>query len=196
MCFLHAEPGQVMVFDLPARCARIDLDGTLGVLDECGKRAGFQRRLLHPQRSAFGIQGEIAGDYFVRVAGTEEEGSKYSSYRLIAGAVPYAWRMLPVGARRGAADELRIAGVNLDKIDRLVLGEGLAEGKVVASQPEALTFRMTVPASVGAGRYELHAFTGTTEAPLTIPILVSDLAEQLATPARLRESAAVQCRSP
>ncbi|PYT23827.1 MAG: hypothetical protein DMG58_27285, partial [Acidobacteria bacterium] len=31
-------------------------------------------------------------------------------------------------------------------------------------------------------------FAGATEAPLTIPILVSDLEEQLATPARLREN--------
>jgi hypothetical protein len=37
-----------------------------------------------------------SGDYFIRVAGTEEEGSKSR------GAVPYAWRMLPVGAKRGA----------------------------------------------------------------------------------------------
>jgi hypothetical protein len=177
-----------MVFDLLARRAGSPLDSTLGILDERGNELDFNDDYYIHKDPHLEFRAKTSGDYFVRVAGTEEEGSKYSSYRLIAGAVPYAWRMLPVGARRGSANELRIAGVNLDKIDRLVLGEGLAEGKVVASQPEALTFRVTVPASVAAGRYELHAFTGATEAPLTIPILVSDLEEQLATPARLREN--------
>src|SRR5258708_17119590 len=95
--------------------------------------------------------------------------------------------MLPVGARRGSANQMRIFGLNLEKIDRLVLGEGLAEGKVVASKSEELTFRMTVPASVAAGRYELHAVAGPTEAPLTIPLLVSHLAERLAAPPRARQ---------
>ena len=183
----HAEAGQVLVFDLLARRAGSTLDGTLGVLDERGNELDFNDDYYIHKDPHVEFRVKTAGDYFVRVAGTEEEGSKYSSYRLIAGAVPYAWRMLPVGARRGSANELRIAGVNLDKVDRLVLGEGLAEGKVVAAHPEELTFRMAVPASVAAGRYELHAFAGAMEAPLTIPILVSDLEEQLATPARLRE---------
>jgi hypothetical protein len=184
----HAEAGQVLVFDLLARRAGSTLDGTLGVLDERGNELDFNDDYYIHKDPHVEFRVKTAGDYFVRVAGTEEEGSKYSSYRLIAGAVPYAWRMLPVGARRGSANELRIAGVNLDKVDRLVLGEGLAEGKVVATQAEELTFRMAVPASVAAGRYELHAFAGATEAPLTIPILVSDLEEQLAKPARLRDN--------
>lgn len=183
----HAEAGQVLVFDLLARRAGSPLDGTLGVLDERGNELDFNDDYYIHKDPHLEFRVKTTGDYFVRVAGSEEEGSKYSSYRLIAGAVPYAWRMLPAGARRGSANELRIAGVNLDKIDRLVLGEGLAEGKVVAAKPEELTFRMAIPASVAAGRFELHAFAGATEAPLTIPILVSDLEEQLATPARLRE---------
>ena len=183
----HAEAGQVLVFDLLARRAGSMLDGTLGVLDERGNELDFNDDYYIHKDPHLEFRVKTAGDYFVRVAGTEEEGSKYSSYRLIAGAVPYAWRMLPVGARRGSANELHIFGLNLDKIDRLVLGEGLAEGKVVAAHPEELAFRMTVPASVAAGRYELHAFAGATEAPLTIPILVSDLEERLATPARVRQ---------
>ena len=62
----------------------------------------------------------------------------------------------------------------------MVLGNSLAEGKVIAAQPGELTFRVAVPDSVAPGRYELHAFAGSAEAPLTIPILVSDLEEQLA----------------
>ena len=59
-------------------------------------------------------------------------------------------------------------------------------GKVVAAESNALSFRLSVPATVQPGRYELHAFAGSLEAPLTIPILVSDLEEQLSTPARIR----------
>ena len=184
----HAEAGEVLVFDLVARRAGSRLDGTLGILDERGNELDFNDDYYIHKDPHLEFRVKTSGDYFVRVAGSDEEGSKYSSYRLIAGAVPYAWRMLPVGARRGASTEFRIAGLNLGKIDRLVLGESVAEGKVVSAEPGELTFRMPVPASVAAGRYELHAFAGAVEAPLTIPTLVSDLEEKLATPARSRDN--------
>jgi hypothetical protein len=184
----HAEAGEVLVFDLLARRAGSPLDGTLGILDERGNELDFNDDYYIHKDPHLEFRVKTGGDYFIRVAGTGEEGSKYSSYRLIAGAVPYAWRMLPAGARRGAINEFRIAGVNLEKIDRLVLGEGLAQGKVVSAQAGELTFRMAVPSSVAPGRYELHAFAGAVEAPLTVPILVSDLEERLAMPARLRDN--------
>src|SRR5262249_43894366 len=119
--------------------------------------------------------------------------SRYSAYRLIAGAVPYVHRLLPAGARRGARNELRVAGVNLGSLDRLVLGDSLAEGNVISTAPGAASgeraFRIDVPSSIAPGRYELHAFTGKQEMPLTIPILVSDLDEQLASPALSRSLA-------
>jgi hypothetical protein len=183
----HAEAGQVLIFDLLARRAGSWLDATLGVLDERGNELDFNDDYYIHKDPHLEFRVPKSGDYFIRVAGSEEEGSKYSSYRLIAGAVPYAWRMLPAGAKRGVTNELRIAGLNLGKVDRLVLGESLAEGKVISAQPEELTFRITVPPSVAAGRYELHTYAGTEEAPLTIPILVSDLDEKLATPARTRD---------
>src|SRR5262249_43412841 len=40
--------------------------------------------------------------------------------------------------------------------------------------------------SVEPGRHELHTFAGPLEAPISVPILVSDLDEKLATPARDR----------
>jgi hypothetical protein len=183
----HGDAGQVLIFDLLARRAGSWLDATLGILDERGNELDFNDDYYVHKDPHLEFRVPKTGDYFVRVAGSDEEGSKYSSYRLIAGAVPYAWRMLPAGAKRGVINELRIAGLNLEKIDRLVLGESLAEGKVVSAQPDEVTFRITVPPSVAAGRYELHAFAGSQEAPLTIPILVSDLDEKLATPARTRD---------
>jgi hypothetical protein len=183
----HADAGQVLIFDLLARRAGSWLDGTLGVVDERGNELDFNDDYYIHKDPHLEFRVPKSGDYFVRVAGSNEEGSKYSSYRLIAGAVPYAWRMLPAGAQRGVPSELQIAGLNLEKIDRLVLGESLAEGKVVSAQPEEVTFKISVPLTVAAGRYQLHAYAGTEEAPLTIPILVSDLDEKLATPARTRD---------
>src|SRR5262249_20898997 len=70
--------------------------------------------------------------------------------------------------------------------DRIVLEDGLAEAKVVSANAGKVTFRLNIPSSVAPGRYQLHAFAGTTEAPLPIPLIVSDLDEQLSTPARSR----------
>ena len=182
----HAEAGQILVFDLFARRGGSRFDGALGILDERGNELDFNDDYYIHKDPHLEFEVKTSGTYFVRVAGSEEEGSKYSTYRLIAGAVPYIHRMLPVGARRGATSEFRLSGVNLGKIDRLVLGESLAEGTLTSAQPDQLTFRMAVPASVPAGRYELHAFASTQEAPLSTPILVSDLEEKLATPVRSR----------
>ena len=134
------------------------------------------------------------GNYFVRVAAASEpiaklaDGGRYSSYRLVAGAVPHMLHALPAGARRGATNELRIAGLNLQKVDRIVLGESLAEGKVIEAGAGSLTVRMAVPASVAPGTYPLRAFAGSVEAPLQIQIVVSDLEEKVATPARSRQN--------
>ncbi len=184
----HADAGQALVFDLLARRAGSRLDATLGILDERGNELDFNDDYYIHKDPHLEFRVPKTGDYYIRVSGSAEEGSKYDSYRLIAGAVPYAWRMLPAGAKRGASNELHISGLNLDKIDRLVLGDSLAEGKVTGIQGNDLTFRMTVPESVASGRYELHAFAGTREAPLTIPILVSDLDEKLAASAANRSS--------
>jgi hypothetical protein len=79
-------------------------------------------------------------------------------------------------------------GLNLQKVDRVVLGESLAEGKIVGSSADSLTVRMAVPASVAPGRYPLRAFAGSLEAPLQIQMVVSDLEEELSLPARSREN--------
>ena len=46
--------------------------------------------------------------------------------------------------------------MNLQNVDRLVLGDSLAEGKVIAATAESVTFRLTVPA-VGSARAVLVA---------------------------------------
>lgn len=182
----HARQGETLVFDVLARRAGSDLDAALAVLDERGKELDFIDDFYIHKDPHLAFTAPRSGDYFVQVSGSQEGGSQESSYRLIAGAVPHMLRVLPAGARRGSSTELRIAGVNLDRVERVVLGDGLGEGKVVHATPNSLTVRLEAPASVAPGPYPLRAFAGGVEAPLPLTVLISDLAEDVATPARTR----------
>lgn len=189
----QAEAGETLIFDVMATRAGSRLDSTLTILDEHGAELDFIDDYYIHKDPYLSFEVKKTGDYFVRVAAATEpittlfDGGKYSSYRLVAGAVPHMLHVLPAGARRGATSELRIAGLNLQKIDRLVLGDALAEGTVLAAKPDSVAIRMTVPASISPGRYPLRAFSGSFEAPLQIQLAVSDLEEKLATPARSRD---------
>jgi hypothetical protein len=185
----HAEQGQTMVFDVLARRAGSTLDSTLSLLDENGSELDFNDDYYMHKDPQLTFQVKRTGDYFICVGGQGEGrrgGGAGSPYRLLAGAFPLIRHVLPAGARRGGVTELRAAGVNLQGVDRVVLGDGLAEGKVVSATADLLTFRLDLPSSVPAGRYSLHAFAGNVEAPLPVPLIVSDLEERLSTPARSR----------
>src|SRR5690242_18054537 len=190
----HAEAGETLIFDVMATRAGSRLDSTITILDERGAELDFIDDYYIHKDPYLSFAVRKTGDYFVRVAAATEpiatlfDGGRYSSYRLVAGAVPHMLHVLPAGARRGVTSELRIAGLNLEKVDRVMLGESLAEGKVVAAGGDSVTVRMTVPASVAPGRYPLRAFAGSFEAPLQVQMVVSDLEEKLATPARSREN--------
>jgi hypothetical protein len=185
----HAEEGQTLIFDVLARRAGSMLDATLGVLDNRGNELDFNDDYYIHKDPQLTFPVKRSGDYFIRVGG-QGEGRRGAGgaapYRLLAGAFPLMRHVLPAGAQRGATTELRAAGVNLQGVDRVVLGDGLAEGKVVSATAELLTVRLNVPSSVPVGRYWLHAFADKTEAPLPIPLIVSDLEEKLSTPARRR----------
>jgi hypothetical protein len=189
----HADAGEMLIFDVMATRAGSRLDSTLTILDEHGAELDFIDDYYIHKDPYLSFPVRKTGDYFVRVAAATEpiatlfDGGPYSSYRLVAGAVPHMLHALPAGVRRGAANEFRISGLNLRKVDRVVLGNSLAEGKVVAATPDSLDVRMTVPASVAPGRYPLRAFAGSLEAPLQIQLVVSDLEETLATLARSRD---------
>src|SRR5437867_534538 len=182
----HARQGETLVFDVLARRAGSHLDAALAVLDERGNELDFNDDFYIHKDPHLAFTAPRSGDYFVQVSGSEEEGSPSSSYRLIAGAVPHMLRVLPAGVRRGSSTELRIAGLNLDRVERLVLGDGLGEGKVVHATHNSLTVHLDTPVSVAPGPYALRAFAGGVEAPLPLTVLVSDLEEDLATPARSR----------
>jgi hypothetical protein len=186
----HAEQGQTLVFDVLGRRAGSTLDSTLTILDERGNELDFNDDYYFYKDPQLTFQVKRTGDYFVCVGG-QGEGRRRgalagSPYRLLAGGFPLVRRVLPAGARRGGVTELQASGVNLQGIDRIVLGDGLAEGKVLSAGAASVTFRLDLPASIPAGRYALHAFAGKSESPLPVPILVSDLEEKLSTPARNR----------
>jgi len=190
----HAEAGQALIFDVMATRAGSRLDSTITILDERGAELDFIDDYYIHKDPYLSFAVKKTGDYFVRVAAATEpiatllDGSRYSSYRLVAGAVPHMLHTLPAGTRRGTTSELKIAGLNLKNIDRVLLGDSLAEGRVVAATAESLTVQMAVSATVAPGRYPLRAFVGSFEAPLQIQIVVSDLEEKLATPARSRDN--------
>jgi len=190
----HAEAGQTLIFDVMATRAGSRLDSTITILDERGAELDFIDDYYIHKDPYLSFTVKKTGDYFVRVAAATEpiatllDGGRYSSYRLVAGAVPHMLHVLPAGARRGATNELKIAGLNLKNIDRIMLGDSLAEGIVVAATAASLTVHVAVPATVAPGRYPLRAFAGSFEAPLQVRIVVSDLEEKLATPAHSRDN--------
>ena len=190
----HAEAGETLIFDVMATRAGSRLDSTITILDEHGAELDFIDDYYIHKDPYLSFAVKKTGDYFVRIAAATEpiatllDGSRYSSYRLVAGAVPHMLHVLPAGAKRGATTELKIAGLNLQKTDRVVLGDSLAEGKVVWASADSVTVRMAVPAAVAPGRYPLRAFAGSFEAPLQIQVVIDDLEEKLATPARSREN--------
>lgn len=139
----HADAGQTLVFDVYSTRAGTRFDSTLTILDEHGAELEFIDDAYIQKDPCLFFSPEKSGDYFVRIAGSTEpitglfDGTPYSSYRLVAGAVPHMMHALPAGMRRGATNELRVTGFNLQRIDRVVLGDSLAEGKVVKANPEA-----------------------------------------------------------
>jgi hypothetical protein len=182
----HADAGQTVVFDLYSTRAGTRFDSTLTILDERGAELDFVDDAYIQKDPYLAFTAKKTGDYFVRVAGSTEpiaglfEGTPYSSYRLVAGVVPHMLHALPAGMKRGSLNEMTISGFNLQSIDRVVLGDGLAEGKVVKAGRGTLVIRMEVPTSIRPGRYPLRVFCGTQEAMRQIDVVISDFDEQLA----------------
>jgi hypothetical protein len=190
----HADAGQTVIFDMYSTRAGTRFDSTLTVLDERGAELDFIDDAYIQKDPYLAFTAKKTGDYFVRVAGSTEpiaglfEGTPYSSYRLVAGVVPHMLHALPAGMQRGSTNELTITGFNLQTIDRIVLGDSLAEGKVVKTEPGALVAHMAVPTSVRPGHYRLRAFSGSQEVMRQIEVVVSDLEERLVTPASSRQT--------
>ena len=188
----HADAGQTLVFDVYSTRAGTRFDSTLTILDERGAELEFIDDAYIQKDPCLFFTPKKSGDYFVRIAGSTEpiaglfDGTPYSSYRLVAGAVPHMLHALPAGMRRGITNELRISGFNLQAIDRVVLGDSLAEGKVLQARPGTLVIQMAIPSSLAPGRYQLRVFTGSQEAMRQLDVVISDLEEGLSDQASSR----------
>src|SRR5712692_466687 len=103
----HAVAGQTLIFDLMATRAGSKFDGALAVVDDRGNELDYVDDSYIHKDAFLSFTPRSSGEYFVRVSGSGENGSRYSSYRLVAGVVPHMLHVLPAGARCGATREFR-----------------------------------------------------------------------------------------
>ena len=181
-----AEAGETVVADVMARRAGGSLDATLALLDHRGNELDFVDDYYIFKDPHLSFTAKRAGEYLIRVAGSQEQGSPDSSYRLVLGSVPVMQRVLPLGGRRGETTEFEIHGINVDRITRIVLDDSVAIGDVLEASPGRLRFRMSVPPDVALGRHQLRAEAESFEAPLPLPILLSDVEERISSAPRNR----------
>lgn len=184
----HAEAGQTVILDLMSTRAGGRLDGTLAVLDPRGNELDFVDDYYIHHDPYLAFTARDTADYYVRVAGSHEQGSPDSGYRLVIAAAPHALRVLPVGARRGASGVFTVAGHNLNNVDQISLGGSKLNAQIISAAESLLTFRATVPATMPRGAYSLHLRAGTVEDPVPALMLVSDIEEKLSVPARSRSN--------
>ena len=185
----HAQAGQTLILDLVAARTASSLDATLVILDHRGNELDYSDDyyIFKDPHLTFTVKQE--GEYFVRVMAPRAVPFRpptSGSYRLVIGEVPLMRKVLPVGARRGRTAEFELHGVNLAGVSKIVLGDSLVVGEVLEASHDQLRFRMSVPAELTPGRYFLHAHAGSIESPLPLPIMISDVPEQLSSSARSR----------
>ena len=187
----HMEDGQTVIVDLVATRTASSLDGSLAILDQRGNELDYNDDYYMFKDPHLTFTAKRGGEYFVRVGGSRVYPfvkPTVGSYRLMIGEVPLMRKVLPVGAGRGQTAEFELSGVNLAEVRKVVLGDSLAEGKVLEASHDRLRFRMSVPADLTPGRYLLHALAESVESPLPLPIVISDVDEQLSSSARVRDN--------
>ena len=186
----QAEAGQTLIVDLMAARAASSLDGSLAILDERGRELDYNDDYYMSKDPHLTFTAKQGGQYFVRV-GTSRvfafADPLEGSYRLMIGQVPLMRKVMPVGARRGHTAEFELSGVNLADVRKVVLGDSLVEGEVLEASHDRLRFRMSVPGHLTPGRYFLHALADSVESPLPLPIVISEVDEQLSSSARVRD---------
>ncbi len=173
----RARAGQTMVFDLLGRRNGSSLDGVLSLLDEQGDEIDYSDDYYMFKDPHLVHTFDREGIYFLRIYGSGESGSDNADYRLLAGELPHVDHAMPSGARRGQTVEFDLAGVNLDSVDRVVLGEGLAEGRVIRRGSTSARARLEIPEGIPTGPHRLHAGGAT----LPVPFVISDHPEVTAT---------------
>jgi hypothetical protein len=128
------------------------LDADVALLDERGQELAWvdDTTILGDPHVSFTFSK--AGDYVVRVGSLNGGGN----YRLSAGALPYAHRVLPAGVEAGETTVITARGALLDRVDEVWLGDRLAKGHILSKSEKELQARFTVPAGAMAGRSQIH----------------------------------------
>jgi hypothetical protein len=89
---------------------------------------------------------------------------------------------MPAGGQLGSTVEFALHGVNLDKVKEVTLGDGLATGTVLSTEPNRARVRITVPKSAELGAYRLHV----NGAMRPVPFVVSKYQEVTVAGGRAR----------
>lgn len=171
-----ADAGQTVVFDVAATRLGSALDPVLTLFDDRGKELAYNDDAYAFKDARLAYTFSKKGTYTVLVSASFERSSKDADYRFLATSDPYPRSALPLGARRGTRSEVVLRGWNLDRADRVWLGEGLAEGRIVERKHDSLRVQIEVPASAAIGASQLHVRCGGIEA-VPVRFEISDLPE-------------------
>jgi hypothetical protein len=169
--------GQSITFDLSGSRNESGLDAVLSLLDENGEEIAYNDDYYWFKDPHLVHTFEQAGTYFLRVYGTGESGSATDDYRLTAGEMPHVYHAMPLGAQRGEPVDVQLFGVNLGRIEKAVLGEGIAEAEILSREDRSARIRLMIPKETPNGVYRLHVDGAT----LPVPFAVSDLPEVTVT---------------
>ena len=171
---VKARRGQVLTFDLNSSRNGTRFDGVLSLLDLEGNELAAQDDYYFDKDARLVHRFPEAGDYVLRLMGFREAGSASSDYRLTVGDIPTASHVFPAGGRRGSTVQLELAGVNLDKIDGVVLGQGLATAEVVDRSPGRAQVKIEIPQDAALGSHPLWLASETGHLPNPLTFSVSD----------------------
>ena len=173
---LHLEAGQTIVLDVVGNRGSSFLNAKLAVLDERGEEVAFNDGWHLGGDPHLTFTAPKAGDYVAQVGPAFEFGNRDFSYRLLAGIFPFAIRVLPAGLQAGKTAEVELAGVNLDRVTGVLLGDAMTRGEIVNREPGRLTARIPVPERL-RGKQHLYLESKEGLAPAPSEVLVSDLPE-------------------
>ncbi len=169
---VKARRGQVLTFDLNSSRNGTRFDGVLSLLDLEGNELAAQDDYYFDKDARLVHRFAEAGEYVLRLMGFREAGSASADYRLTVGDMPTASHAFPAGGQRGDTVEIELSGVNLDKLDRVVLGNSLAAGEVVYRSPDRAKVRIELSRDIAPGPYPLWLMseTGHLLDPLTFGV--------------------------
>ena len=174
---VKAQRGQVLTFDLNSSRNGTRFDGVLSLLDLEGNELAAQDDYYFDKDPRLVHRFAEEGDYVLRLMGFREAGSASSDYRLTVGDLPTASHVFPAGGRRGSTVEIELTGVNLDKVDGVVLGQGLATAEVVDRSAGRVQVKLEISRDAGPGPHPLWLVNGAGELPNPLVFSVSDIRE-------------------